>query len=90
MEKVNLTIRLDKQMKEEMVSYCAENDVTMSQLIRSIFRRQLNAARDAKFQSVKEPSLEGKEKITRQIQALKEVMPSFLRGPGGKSKGKRR
>lgn len=42
MEKVNLTVRLDRKMKEAVEEICKEKDITVSQLVRFGFRRFLN------------------------------------------------
>lgn len=84
MEKVNLTIRLDREMKESIEAFCKKRDVTISQVVRAAFRRYLNEAQEAEKQ---ERAMERSKDTRAQVAAAS----AFVRGPGaGKSSKNRR
>ena len=80
MEKVNLTVRLDREMKEQVEEVCRQKDITVSQLVRSSFRRFLNDVREAE---VRQKTLHEVEKVEKQMAAVS----AFVRGPGAKKGG---
>lgn len=83
MEKVNLTVRLDRELKERVEAACRRQDVTLSQLVRSSFRKFLNQLEE----------LEGRQKTPAEVKRVGDQIAAtaaYVRGPGVKSKrGKR-